>query len=196
MQTNLKNINGNWNSGYVLDKHTVSSVPIGHNEFGYMQFNTTRTEIGEALFLLKNRNDWEQVEPLADELKRTAFPLFLGVGLIVPVPPSQARQRQPVFEIASALARKTGLTSFENILQKAPAKAGAQQLKNLNTKTAKVAALAGRLSINDRINGEGTWNVLVIDDIYDTGASMEAVCGVLQTYNKIGKIYVAALTWR
>ena len=41
----------------MLDKYTLSSIPIGRNEFGYMQFNTTRTEVGEALFRLKNRND-------------------------------------------------------------------------------------------------------------------------------------------
>lgn len=196
MQTNLREIKGNWDSGFVLDKHTVRSVPIGYNEFGHMQFDTTRTEIGQALYQLKNKSDWEQVEPLADELKRTAFPLFSDIRLIVPILPSQVRHRQPVFEIASALAKKTGLTSFEDIVQKAPAKAGGPQLKNLNSKAEKVAALAGRLSINDQINGDGKWNVLVIDDIYDTGASMEAVCGVLQTYNKIGKVYVAALTWR
>ncbi len=196
MKTNLKEIKGNWDLGFVLDKHTVRSVPIGNNEFGHMQFDTTRTEIGQALFQLKNRSDWKQVEPLAEELKRTAFPLFSDVGLIVPVPPSQARQRQPVFEIANALAEKTGPNSFEDIVQKTPAQVGTPQLKNLNSKATKVAALSGRLSINDEIDVDGKWNVLVIDDIFDTGASMEAVCGVLQTYYKIGKIYVAALTWR
>lgn len=196
MQTNLKQITGNWDLGYALDKHSIKSVPIGHNESGHMQFDTTRTEVGEALFQLKYRNDWKQVEPLAEELKRTAFPLFSNVGLIVPVPPSQIRKRQPVFEIANTLAEKTGLTSFENIVQKTSANASATPLKNLSSSTTKVAALAGRFSINDQITGNGKWNVLVIDDLYDTGASMQAVCGALKTYQKIGKIYVAALTWK
>ncbi len=196
METNVREIQGNWVSGVVLDKHTIRSIPIGENQYGHMQFDTTRTEVGEALFQLKNRNDWTQIEPLADELYNVAFRRFANVGLIVPVPASKTRARQPVFELASALARKTKLTSFEDIVRKAPAATGTSQLKDLNTKTEKIDALAGRFSINDQINGTGCWNALVIDDIYHTGASMEAVCGALATYPKINKIYVAALTWR
>ena len=161
-----------------------------------MQFDTTRTEVGEALFQLKNRGDWDQVEPLAQELATRVIPLFPDIGLIVPVPASKTRARQPVFEIAAALAKKMGLTYFDNIVQKAPAVAGAPQLKDLKTKAEKVAALADRFSINDQINGEGKWNVLVIDDLFDSGASMETVCVALETYNKIDKIYVAVLTWK
>lgn len=189
-------ISGNWVSGVVLDKHTVKSVPTGYNNFGHMQFDTTRTEVGEALFQLKNRNDWDQIEPLADELRRTAFPLFSNIELIVPVPPSKTRAKQPVYELAKALAGKTGLTSFENIIHKSPDVVGAPQLKDLSSKEEKSAALAGRFSISDQINGDGKWNALIIDDLFDSGASMEAVCAALLTYRKIGKIYVTALTWK
>lgn len=196
MDVNVKNITGNWDAGVVLDKHTIRSVPIGHDQYGHMQFDTTRTQVGEALFQLKNRGDWNQVEPLAQELATSAFPCFRDVGIIVPVPASVTRAKQPVFEIATALAKKTGLTSFEDIVRKAPAVKGAPQLKNLNTKAAKAAALAGRISINDEIDQDGKWNVLVVDDLFDSGASMEAVCTALKSYHKIDKIYVAALTWK
>ena len=196
MQTNVRMIEGNWDFGVVLDKHTVKSVPIGENQFGHMQFDTTRTEIGEALFQLKNRNDWKQVGPLADELHNVAFTMFKKVGLIVPVPASKHRARQPVFELAKALAQRTKLTSFEDIVRTAPAPAGTPQLKDLNTKAEKAEVLAGRFSINDEITGDGRWNALVVDDLYHTGASLEAVCGALATYTKIDKVYVAALTWR
>ena len=196
MKTNLRKITGNWELGFVLDKHTIKSVPTGYNEFGHMQFDTTRTEVGEALFQLKNRKDWSQVEPLSEALHTSVFPLFKDVGLIIPVPASKVRKKQPVFELASSLANRVALTSFEGIVQKAPAKDGAPQLKDLNTKAEKVEALAGRFSINDQINGDGKWNVLVVDDLYHTGASVEAVCEALATYTKIDKIYVAALSWR
>ena len=49
MEVNVKEIYGEWDLGYSLDKHTVSSTPVGYNEFGHMQYDTTRSEAGEAL---------------------------------------------------------------------------------------------------------------------------------------------------
>jgi hypoxanthine phosphoribosyltransferase len=39
-------------------------------------------------------------------------------------------------------------------------------------------------------------NALVLDDLFDSGASMEAACTVLRTYAKIDKIFIAAFTWK
>jgi hypoxanthine phosphoribosyltransferase len=49
---------------------------------------------------------------------------------------------------------------------------------------------------NGEITTDGRWNVLVVDDLFDSGASMDAACAVLRKYPKVGKIYVAALTWK
>ena len=56
------------------------------------------------------------------------------------------------------------------------------------------AALAGRFAVNDVIVGDGKWNALLLDDLFDTGASMEAVCNALRSYRKIDKVYAAAIT--
>jgi predicted amidophosphoribosyltransferase len=66
----------------------------------------------------------------------------------------------------------------------------------LNSKEEKIDAIGDSLSINDVIQGDGPWNVLVIDDLFHTGASMEAACKVLRAYSKVRRIYVAVLTWR
>ena len=39
MKLNPKKICGNWNLGFTLDKHTLSSIYTGHNEFGYATTN-------------------------------------------------------------------------------------------------------------------------------------------------------------
>ena len=85
---------------------------------------------------------------------------------------------------------------FANIVVKAAADTGEQQLKDLTTKEQKVDALMGRFTIKDTITNAGRWNALLLDDLFDTGASMEAVCAALRTYPKIKKVYVAALTWK
>lgn len=50
--------------------------------------------------------------------------------------------------------------------------------------------------LNKPISNSGSWNVLVVDDLFHTGATMDAVCSLLAQYDKISGVYVAALTWR
>jgi predicted amidophosphoribosyltransferase len=112
------------------------------------------------------------------------------------MPASNARQRQPVNEIARELGKLAGVSVFKDIVVKAPTAAGDPQLKDMDSKEDKVAALDGRFTIRDSITNLGRWNVLPVDDLFDTGASMEAACAVLRTYPKIARVYVAALTWK
>jgi predicted amidophosphoribosyltransferase len=196
LKNNIIRIEGNWDDGYVLDKHTLSSVYLGDNEAGHPQFDTTRSEVGEALYQLKYRGDFKWADPLAAEIEQHLVPKFDKIGFIVPMPATTARPRQPVTEVAKALAARLKVPLFENILVKVQAPAGSPALKNIVGKEAKVEALKDRFGINDEISNDGKWNVLVVDDLYDTGASMEAACAKLRTYNKVGKIFVAALTWK
>lgn len=193
MKVNLRKITGNWTEGYVLDKHTLKSVFIGENEQGHPQFDTTRTDVGEATFQLKNRDAFDQAPILAKVLAEEIYPRLTNVGFIVPMPASTWRPRQPVTEVAMALGAITGKPVFDNLLLKA--KTG-QSLKNLTSKTEKLAAIGDTMSINDVIGNEGKWNCLLIDDLFHSGASMEKACTVLRTYPKVANIYVAALTWR
>lgn len=192
MQVKLRRIKGPWDEGWVLDKHTLKSEFKGHNEYGHPEFNTTRTEIGEAIFLLKNRNAWDQVLPIALALQANIFPLFKNVGFIVPMPASTPRPRQPVTEVANALAALVGTPVFDNILHKTAGK----PMKDLTTKEDKLEAIGNGFSVTDTIEGNGPWNVLVLDDLFHTGASMESATAALRNYKKIGSIYVAAFTWR
>lgn len=194
MKTAIRQIHGNWNLGYVLDKHSISSVPIGEDAYGHMRFDTTRTEVGEALYQLKYKGDWSQVGFLASSLAANLYPKFQNVGFVIPMAASNMRYRQPVTELAHALSKIVNRPCADNLLLKVP---NSKSLKNLNTKAEKTEALQNTLSINEAgITNEGQWNTLLIDDVYETGASIEAACAVLRGYAKIGKIYVAALTWR
>ena len=196
LKTKLRQIAGNWTDGYVLDKHTSHSQFTGYNEWGHPTFDTTRTEAGEALFQLKYRHDFDQVKPLAKAVVRHIVPMFESIGLVVPAPASTARARQPVPEVAKAVADRIGVPFFDNLVIKSAVLANTGSLKNMDTKDEKVAALKGRFVLNQAITNSGRWNALVIDDLYQTGATMEAVCETLAGYSKIGNVYVAALTWR
>jgi predicted amidophosphoribosyltransferase len=196
MQVQIKQIRGGWDLGYALHKHTLSSVYLGDDEYGHPRFGTTRTEPGEALYQLKYKGDWAQVVPLAAQVQATLLPLFGEIGLIVPMPASNARARQPVDEIAKELGRLTGIGVFDEIVIKVPAPQGSPQLKDMTTREEKDAALQGRFRINPCITNEGCWNALLLDDLFDTGATMDAVCKTLRTYNKIDRVYAASITWK
>lgn len=194
MKTNIRPITDGWTDGYVLDKHTSSSVYLGEDEYGHARYDTTRTEVGEALYRLKYKDDWSQVAPLAAAVLDHIVPRLHRIGLIVPMPATHSRARQPVTEIARALGKLMAVPVFEKLLLKD--NDGATQLKNMRTKEEKEEALAGRFQIVDEIEGKGRWNALLIDDLFHTGASMEAACAALRSYAKIADVYVAALTWR
>lgn len=193
MQVNLREIKGPWLSGWVLDKHTVSSTFLGNDEHGHAQFETIRTEAGEATFRLKYRQDWTQAEFLAAAVAEHIYPRLNDVGLIIPMPASKIRARQPVPEVANALGNIVKRPVFTDMLYKS---GDTPPLKDLHTKDEKLAALGSSISVNEIIRSEGAWNALLIDDLYDSGASMESACNALKKYRKIKGIYVVALTWK
>ncbi|PIG08783.1 hypothetical protein [Comamonas sp. 26] len=109
------------------------------------------------------------------------------------LPASNVRKCQPVTEVAREVGRLCDLPVFENLLLK---EATGQSLKNLETREQKLEAIGNSLNIYDVIPGQGRWDVLLVDDLYDSGASMHAACTALRRHPKIADIYVAALTWK
>ena len=88
MGINPIKLEGNWNDGYALDIHTVSSEMIGEDMYGHMQFRSVRSEIGELIYYYKYRNRHENlaklmklVQPFLD--KWTAIS---DVDVVIPVP--------------------------------------------------------------------------------------------------------------
>ena len=109
------------------------------------------------------------------------------------MPASKVRNRQPVPEVASSLGSIVQKPVFTNMLYKSNT---STSLKDLHSKEEKLASLENNIHVNELIGIEGAWNALIIDDLYDSGASMEAACATLRKYKKIKGIYVAALTWK
>ena len=118
MKINLIKITGAWESGFVLDKHVAHSEFFGHNEFGRAEYDTVRTEVGEAIFQLKYRSDLTQIDPLAKIMADTVRASFPAVGFVVPMPPSKARAIQPLEMLAKKVAEFLDIPFFENILLK------------------------------------------------------------------------------
>lgn len=190
MKKDIVKIEGLWDLGYTLDRQVESSTYLGDDENGKPQFDTTRTEIGEAMYQLKYKSDFSKVDPLSDELVTLIKSKFKSVDIVIPMPPSKARGQQPVIELAKAVAKKIGRTYSDNTLVK---NGTTKQMKDLKNRDEKVTALLGCFTINKNL-GTGLVDVLIVDDIFATGSSLEAACKVLRQYKSVRNIYVAILT--
>ena len=88
---------GPWAEGWVLERHhTLSAAFLGHDSFGNPQFDTKRSELGELVFRLKNRNDKNTLDPIAETAVQFIKNWSLRIDIIIPVPPSRKRAISPL----------------------------------------------------------------------------------------------------
>jgi len=188
--TNPRQIRGNWTDGYVLDYHTVSSEYLGDDEYGHPQFKTKYTEIGELLYRLKYRGDRSVIDELAAVAASFVESWKPNVEVIVPVPPSRSdRKEQPVALLAESLGRRFGIPVCDECLVKAKE---LSELKNVFDRKERRRLLDGAYQVAaTTVEGK---EALVFDDLYRSGATMNAVVHALGTQGNAAKVYVLALT--
>ncbi|WP_067093859.1 ComF family protein [Marinomonas atlantica] len=189
METNLIEVHGNWEDGYVLDRHTIHSEIVGHNSSGYPIWDNTRSEVGEAIYQLKYQGNDVGVDELAETMAEMIDEQFGEVDAIIPLSPSKARAVQPVSLLANAVADELGIDCIEDVLVK---NGTTQQMKDLSSKEERMEALLGCFSVIDNL--DDVHDIVLLDDLFSSGSTMEAATLVLREYDKIDNIYVAAFT--
>lgn len=83
-----------------------------------------------------------------------------------------------------------GIPCVENLLVKTGT---TPPMKDIETREEKVSALVDAFTVYD-VLGDGVFDVLIVDDLFDTGSSLEAATTVLRRYSKIRSVYVATVT--
>ena len=183
-------IPGRWREGFVLDYHTTESVYLGDDEYGHPMFDTKRTELGELLYRLKYRSDTSVV----DELVRTASDFVNswkpGADLIVPVPPSRSgRPVQPVLLLAESLSERLGIPLIDDCLTRVR---DIPELKNVYQYDERLRLLFGAYDAKPyRIPGQ---RILLFDDLYRSGATMNAVAAALYDQGQAADVFALAIT--
>jgi hypothetical protein len=119
LEIHPKEIHGSWDNGYVLDVHTISSTFIGNNEFGHPEFDTVRSQLGEAIYRLKYKGDKTVIPQVVEAVVEFIRGWGIHPDVIVPIPPSRLdRPFQPVIEIARELAQHLGVRLNATSLKK------------------------------------------------------------------------------
>ncbi len=165
-------LDGNWQDGWALDLHTISSVPLDDGHFA-----TTRTELGELLYQLKYRGNAGTLDNLADAIA-TFIREQWGIGTlaaILPIPPSDTSRRfQPVPALARRVGQKTSIAVAENYLDKVRATPG---LKNIDSPDERRRILDGAFRVRDkRFAGK---HILLLDDLYRSGVTLRIATDTL-----------------
>lgn len=182
-------IKGQWVEGYALDIHTVSSEPIGYDEYGHLRFDNKYSPLGELLYRLKSKKDKSVIEAIvrtaADFVRSKSWP----VDLVVSVPPSSSRSFQPVVVLAGQLAKVLSVGYCGNCVKKVK---DTPQLKNVFDVNERKKLLSGAFQV-DRSKIEGK-SVLLFDDLYRSGATINEVSSALQSLGRATRVYAMTLT--
>lgn len=185
---NPQKIAGNWRAGVALDLHTLSSTHTGTNEFGRPTFDTQRSELGELLNRLKYHAD-QKVVP---EIVATAVGFLKShrhkFDLIVPVPPSAIRTVQPVILLAQGIGAQLGLPVKSCVTTTRDTK----QLKEVTDPAQRKALLDGLHAVDaSKTRGK---NILLFDDLFRSGATMNAITDLLKQTGGAASVRVFTIT--
>jgi predicted amidophosphoribosyltransferase len=153
-----------------------------------MQFDTTRSEVGELLYKLKNRADISAVPQLVADAVSFLKSWKLAIDMIVPVPPSSARAVQPVILLAQGISAQLSVPLVHAVTKTRET----PQLKNIFDLDARLAALKGVHAADPAVM-QGK-RVLLFDDLFRSGATMNAISAVLYDQGKAAEVFALTMT--
>lgn len=183
-----KQIIGKWRAGFTLDVHTLYSIPIGHNEYGHMQFDTKRSEVGNLLYRLKYESDNSVVQEIADAAALFIKGWEINAEIVVPIPPSNPRPVQPVQLLGKAISERLGIPLVECVKKTRDA----PQLKNVYDLDERLRLLEGLHTVD--VSATQGKRILLFDDLYRSGATMNDITALLYDHGKATDVFAFAIT--
>jgi ATP-dependent DNA helicase RecQ len=171
-------LSGPWLAGWALDFHSRYDGDIA-----------SRSLIGDLVFRYKYGGEQQLAQELAQRWAEllAAHPELPACEAVIPVPPSQQRASDPMTMLAQALAAQLKIPVWTNVLIKTRATRPQKEMTSLAQKRANVA---GAFALKGDVRGQ---RLILIDDLYDSGATLEEVAKVL-TRGGVGSIVVLTLT--
>lgn len=187
-EMNPTRIFGNWKKGHALDIHTILSKHLGINEFGHDEFDNKRSHLGELLYRLKYQQDRSAASGIVEAAVAFLQRYRNKFDVMVPVPPSGSRRLQPVLILANGIGKALDLPVANCVSAKRPA----TQLKHVGDPEMRMKLLEDLYRV-ERAQTQGK-SVLLFDDLYRSGATMNAVTELLVTEGRAEAVRVFTIT--
>ena len=182
-------LKGNWRFGVAYDVHTTDSVHLIVEDDRREVWGSNRTEMGQLLYDLKyegTRSKADRIVELLDGIEGLE-----GLDLIVPAPSSNFnRAFQPVVEIARALGVRREMPMIEDLLYK---DCEGEEIKNVDDLKERGRLLRDAIHLNKKHDVAGK-RVLLVDDLYRSGATLTVATEVLYQSAGVRDVYVLAMT--
>jgi predicted amidophosphoribosyltransferase len=161
--------------------------------YGHQQkFETTYSSIGLEMNHLKywkERYRAERIGVVAAEWLQKQLPTW-KINVIIPIPPSDTtREFQPVYEIVKHIGSRCSLPIDLNVLKKEKA---TKPQKGIVDVEQRQEELKDAFQItNNNLAGK---NVLLFDDLYRSGVTLNTVCDIVIKHGKAANVYVLTIT--
>lgn len=185
-------LSGPWDSGFALDRHILKSIYLGDDQWGHPIFDNERSYIGQLLYDLKYQQNIEKVDEITSliiSFLSERWNILDTIHCFIPIPPSNIyRAYQPVYEICSALGKKLDKAVYTDCI----IKTYHSQSKNID-KEKKIEELKKSLKIVKSYDFSRK-QILLIDDLFATGTTLEIVTKLLKTYSNAEKVHILAMT--
>ena len=182
-------IEGNWTEGYVLDYFMLKSIYQGEDIFGYPIFDVEYSEIGKLMNKLKYHKEYGKaadISKIAVDFIKNTWKIEDKIDGIIATPPAHERTTQPLFQIVQhmgeALNKPISLDFFRKLT---PA-----EIKALPSEK-KVELFKNSISKERKLIKKG--NILLVDDLYSTGATLRSLCSHLADDPMVENIYVLVI---